>query len=1122
MGTNRGSLLTVSADALDSQDALHLWFVFSKCKNSLQDGPRLENISWRLTSRDSVQKACLPDRTCPPTPESLCSEDSGAIKYTDKPNTSSRAAATLSSSFFHISPRKPSPSVRPAGRIIAEMIPHALPKNLTELRLASKKTGLYPTPASSSSSDSSGSASSSRVSIAVEEAPSSRRDSPEVELPKIMVLTPTPNLTPHPTPPATPLLAPSTPPARVLAPPARILPASTEPSIQTRRDPPGPLFLPRSATRGMGSPVFSPVDAQAPQAAYAPQSTHILPLGGRSPGHHPNGHAQASKPNLRNTGSKFFLDPRAVSGRRSQSSSHSSETSTSYDNDGEELRSRSSGSSSSSNSSGEGGDPQTIFIHGTERGDARGRGQAKNAGRSSAEAEVDEKKKIPDSRQPPIQEPPRDLKKPPLQQPLPAAQPTQQQQPQSQTKLSRTATAPSLRSLGLGLEMTPRTETRVNGRPNVAPATSAAEVDDARSVSSRTTSSSQVRRRARGKQPSANAVRSQQSRSRSRKGRTSLAAQGKAGSGTQQFGALGLPSELAAATALVERTMGAGTGRKVVLQTSDEEDGDEDGEEDGEWTDSESAAIGSVGGEAEDTEQDDEEDWEDESEIMEAPRPAKAKAPSPALQERPPSQLGLSRVSSTGGIHANGNDPRPLPTHRSAGHLPSLAGGQAKHHHTTSAQNARTSRALKATMSATALSTVMLEAQRQRELFAKAPRSQSGVAEQYHQQQQQLQQQNGVPSLRARPGGFNGLGLQMSSARPPSAAGGAELSPIPPTPATAVQQPHPSRQPTAQVNVLPPIKQQPAPPPRRPGMARALSSSALPPHFGGSGSAGTSGSFGKSSVAQPVVSVGPNALVEGAAAPVASGSSAVQAGSTSAGRSGGYRPKGPPAETEFDDDDESDADARGKGKSRDEGQLSQSAAQEKLRVFLSRTKPNGTSGPNGVEGSESERRRLYEQAGVVPWAAAANQHNVAPDHVAQPPPNRSMSAAPVGFVYHLPAPAPPSTPRTTRQQMLRNEMSESLRHNLLWQRKLSRTDTVGPQPRRTKSTVNVPSAAMVSIQGLGGRQPEKNLVRVTPRPPEMEQPDPIPPVDSSPDGTKKKLVRNLSWANMSDYHERGW
>jgi hypothetical protein len=150
----------------------------------------------------------------------------------------------------------------------------------------------------------------------------------------------------------------------------------------------------------------------------------------------------------------------------------------------------------------------------------------------------------------------------------------------------------------------------------------------------------------------------------------------------------------------------------------------------------------------------------------------------------------------------------------------------------------------------------------------------------------------------------------------------------------------------------------------------------------------------------------------------------------------------------------------------------------------------------------------------VPWAAVASNHNVVDDNVAQPPPNRSMSTAPVGFPYNLPALAPPLTPRT---QMLRNEMSESLR-NSLWQRKLSRTDVTGPQPRRTKNTVNVPGA------GQGGRQAEKSLVRVTLREPGMESRETLPPMDPPvlEGAPKKKLVRNLSWADTSDYHRPGW
>ncbi|KAJ7285282.1 hypothetical protein C8J57DRAFT_1291066 [Mycena rebaudengoi] len=213
-----------------------------------------------------------------------------------------------------------------------------------------------------------------------------------------------------------------------------------------------------------------------------------------------------------------------------------------------------------------------------------------------------------------------------------------------------------------------------------------------------------------------------------------------------------------------------------------------------------------------------------------------------------------------------------------------------------------------------------------------------------------------------------------------------------------------------------------------------------------------------------------------------------------------------------DEDGESDADGggdvKGKGKARDEGlHLSKSVAQERLRLLFEKTASNYSGS------AEAERRRLYDEAGTVPWASAnnnGNNHHDTTNYAPQPPTMTravTAAAAPVCFPHSLPTPAPPSSPRTTRQQMLRNEMSESLRHNLLWQRKLSRGDLVGPQPRRTKSTVNVPNE--------GGRQAEKGLVRLTPGA-APERCDPAPPLREG--GVKKKLVRNLSWADASDYH----
>ncbi|KAF9443446.1 DUF1752-domain-containing protein, partial [Macrolepiota fuliginosa MF-IS2] len=50
-----GPVLAVAADVvrhLEGEEALpRLWTLFTKCKESLKDGRRLENISWRLWYR---------------------------------------------------------------------------------------------------------------------------------------------------------------------------------------------------------------------------------------------------------------------------------------------------------------------------------------------------------------------------------------------------------------------------------------------------------------------------------------------------------------------------------------------------------------------------------------------------------------------------------------------------------------------------------------------------------------------------------------------------------------------------------------------------------------------------------------------------------------------------------------------------------------------------------------------------------------------------------------------------------------------------------------------------------------------------------------------------------------
>ncbi|KIK55436.1 hypothetical protein GYMLUDRAFT_62554 [Collybiopsis luxurians FD-317 M1] len=79
---------------------------------------------------------------------------------------------------------------------------------------------------------------------------------------------------------------------------------------------------------------------------------------------------------------------------------------------------------------------------------------------------------------------------------------------------------------------------------------------------------------------------------------------------------------------------------------------------------------------------------------------------------------------------------------------------------------------------------------------------------------------------------------------------------------------------------------------------------------------------------------------------------------------------------------------------------------------------------------------------------------------------RSVTAAtplPLRFPYNIP-PTAPSSPRTTRQEMLRTEISETLRRNLLWSRQVYRREFSGPERRRasgSSSTVSQPLESTV-------------------------------------------------------------
>ena len=183
----------------------------------------------------------------------------------------------------------------------------------------------------------------------------------------------------------------------------------------------------------------------------------------------------------------------------------------------------------------------------------------------------------------------------------------------------------------------------------------------------------------------------------------------------------------------------------------------------------------------------------------------------------------------------------------------------------------------------------------------------------------------------------------------------------------------------------------------------------------------------------------------------------------------GYRPKGPPKEQEMEDDSGDDGD--------DKIQMSQSVAQQKLKALMS--------------------RRSSEQSTA--------SHLIQPVAMEVGPSLLSSATAPipVGHPYNLPAAAPPMTPRTTRRRMLKTELSESMRRQLLWERQVS-------------SNTNPALVARRASQGLGGLRPltsssSDGIRDTSTRTTEAQDSD---------ERRRRAMARNRSWAD--DYHYSGW
>ena len=194
-----------------------------------------------------------------------------------------------------------------------------------------------------------------------------------------------------------------------------------------------------------------------------------------------------------------------------------------------------------------------------------------------------------------------------------------------------------------------------------------------------------------------------------------------------------------------------------------------------------------------------------------------------------------------------------------------------------------------------------------------------------------------------------------------------------------------------------------------------------------------------------------------------------------------YQPKGRPQHVEMEDSDSDDENGD------DKIQVSRSVAQEKLAALAGR------------------------RAG----------DRVPPARPPQPAPPRpslpTVNSAPIpfGHPYNLPAPAPPSTPRTTRRQMLSTELSESLRRNLLWQRQMNKNDVLPQQRRKSAITLNGGLQPLTMVAGGPSNNDGGSGSKPSTSHEGLNEAD-----DEKTARMKRALARNRSWAD--DYHYSGW
>lgn len=258
------------------------------------------------------------------------------------------------------------------------------------------------------------------------------------------------------------------------------------------------------------------------------------------------------------------------------------------------------------------------------------------------------------------------------------------------------------------------------------------------------------------------------------------------------------------------------------------------------------------------------------------------------------------------------------------------------------------------------------------------------------------------------------------------------------------------------------------------------------------------------------------------------------------GSSGKFRPRARPADVELEDESASEAEGEGLP-----AELSKSVAHEKLKALAQRggitallrnqAQNQDSAAVAGGQDDENENENDVPQWARVSRPEDGTRQQQQRQRTRSHPhrlrngvqfvePHQQQPTVPIafGYPYNLPPPAAPSTPRTTRRQMLSNELTEDLRRNLLWERQVSNSNLAamkrsasGGGSRHSilgglRPLTAAPSMVQLHAKGTGPPEAAVNDDRQHRRPSPAEEEE----------RRRKAMARNKSWAN--DYHHSGW